>query len=171
MTITADIVGLGVGAFAGLIAAIVLNWPMSRRSDGFTPAYVAAAVLRRRSPDEVPFRDAVIVHHLAGILAGVLYGLVAIGIEGSVVAIAIESGMVTMTATPSGGVRLLSHVFAVGLVVAFVYVLFAHLVLPRAGGRIYEEQSTAVRGLWLRSVLIYGAVVLVVVPVVGVSVG
>ena len=82
---------------------------------------------------------------------------------------------------PSAGVRsrrleealgggLPGHLLGVIVVVGFIYAFFALLVLPRAGGRPYEEQATAVRGQWLRSALVYGLTMLMVVPAVVVSV-
>ncbi|NUE03416.1 hypothetical protein HUB97_13090 [Halorubraceae archaeon YAN] len=152
---------IGLGAISGLIAAAVMNWPMSHRADGFTPAYVAAGILTGRSADTVPFRDAVIAHHAAGLLAGILY---------AVVATVIGIGVPSVASVTVAGVDILAHLLASTLVVIFIYVFFAHLVLPRAGGRIYEEQSTAVRGQWLRSSLVFGTTIVVVVPLLAVVV-
>ena len=150
---------LAVGVVAGVVAALVMDWPMSRQPEGFTPAYIAAGVLTRSPPADVRFRTAMIAHHLAGGLAGLLYGLVAIGVD---------RAMPTLGA--AFGVSLPAHLLGVVVVVGFIYAFFAHLVLPRAGGRPYEEQATAVRGQWLRSALVYGVTVLVVVPAIVVSV-
>ncbi|WP_224448918.1 hypothetical protein [Haloprofundus salilacus] len=149
----ASMIRLALGALAGLVAAVVMDAPMGRQEGGFTPAYVAASVLRRTTPDAVSFRDATVVHHGAGLLAGVLYAVV------------LTFGETVVPRVVSlGGVDLLSHLVAVGVVVSFIYVFFAHFVLPRAGGDIYEEQSTAVRGQWLRSSLVFGAALAVVAP-------
>lgn len=150
---------LAIGIAAGVVAALVMDWPMSRQPEGFTPAYIAAGVLTRTPPTDVRFRTAMFVHHLAGGLAGLLYGLVALGVD-----------RLTPTLPPTVGVGLPAHLVGVIVVVGFIYAFFAHLVLPRAGGRPYEEQATAVRGQWLRSALVYGLTVLVVAPVVVVSV-
>jgi hypothetical protein len=91
------LVTLAVGGVAGLAAALVMDLPMSRQSEGFTPAYIAASVLRRSPPSDVSFRDANLVHHAAG-------------------------------------------------------------------GTIYEERATAVRGQWLRSSLVFGAALAVIAP-------
>lgn len=141
------------GALAGLAAAVVMDYPMSRQPEGFTPAYVAASVLRRTTPDDVRFRDASLTHHGAGLIAGVLYALVDIAFDG-----------VFPPTVAVDGVDLLPHVASVVVVVLAIYAFFAHGVLPRAGGRIYEEQSTAVRGQWLRSSLVFGAALAVVAP-------
>ncbi|MFC7128306.1 hypothetical protein [Haloferax chudinovii] len=143
-----------VGAVVGAVAAVVMAIPMWRQDDGFTPAYVAAAVVRRTSPDEVSFGDANVVHHVAGALAGVLYAVAYLATD----ALAPDLGV--------AGVDLPSHLVATAVVVAFIYVAFARFVLPRAGRRIYEERATAVRGQWLRSSLVFGATLLVLAPVV-----
>ena len=150
---------LAVGGVAGVVAAVVMDWPMSRQPEGFTPAYIAASVLTRRRPENVRFRTAMVAHHLAGGLAGLLYALVALGVDRGLPGIG-----------PIVGVTLAAHLVGVVAVVGFIYAFFAHLVLPRAGGRPYEEQATAVRGQWLRSALVYGLSVLVLVPSVVVSV-
>jgi hypothetical protein len=143
-----------LGAVAGLAAAVAMDVPMGRQSEGFTPAFVAASVLRRTTPDAVSFRDANVAHHGAGLLAGVLYALVLTGVEA-----------LLPTLVPVGGVALVPHLVAVFGVVLFIYGFFSYLVLPRAGGRIYEEQATAVRGQWLRSSLVFGVALAVVAPV------
>lgn len=150
---------VAIGAVAGLVAALVMDWPMSRQPDGFTPAAIAASVVTRQSVDDVSMAQLLVVHHFAGLLAGVLYGLVVLRLTASLPSVMLV-----------GGVDLLAHLLAVALIVGFIYGFFAHLVLPRAGGRSYEEQATAIRGQWLRSSLVFGATLLVVVPVVSVSV-
>ena len=149
---------LAIAIIVGVIAALVMDWPMSRQPEGFTPAYIAAGVLTRTPARDVQFRTAMIAHHLAGGLAGLLYALVALGVD------RVAPG------SPAIGVALGAHLIGVIAVVGFIYAFFAHLVLPRAGGRPYEEQATAVRGQWLRSALVYGATLLFLVPIVVVSV-
>jgi len=150
---------LAIAVIVGVIAALVMDWPMSRQPEGFTPAYIAAGVLTRTPAESVRFRTAMIAHHLAGGLAGVLYALVALGVD------RVSPGL-----SPAVGVALHAHLIGVVVVVAFIYAFFAFLVLPRAGGRPYEEQATAVRGQWLRSALVYGVTVLILVPAVMLSV-
>jgi hypothetical protein len=94
-----------------------------------------------------------IVHHLAGGLAGVLYGLLALGLA-----------VVVPPVTTTLGLNLPAHLLAVVGVVIFIYGFFAHVVLPRAGGRSYEEEATAVRGQWLRSALVFGLTLALAVP-------
>jgi len=149
---------LAIAVIVGVIAALVMDWPMSRQPEGFTPAYIAAGVLTRTPARDVRFRTAMIAHHLAGGLAGLLYALVVLGVD------RVAPG------SPAIGVALGAHLIGVIAVVGFIYAFFAHLVLPRAGGRPYEEQATAVRGQWLRSALVYGATLLFLVPIVVVSV-
>lgn len=136
------------GAVVGLVGAVVMDAAMHRQPDGWTPAFVAAAVLRRSRPDRVSFRDALLVHHVAGALAGVLYALVVYA-----TAMLLGPGV--------GFSTLVGHLVAVVAVVTFIYGFFAHLVLPRGAAGVYEERATAVRGQWLRSSLVFGGFVLV----------
>jgi len=106
---------VAVGALAGAVAAVVMDWPMSRQPDGFTPAAIAAGVLTRQSVDEVSMAQLLVVHHLAGLLAGVLYGLAVVGFTASLPAV-----------VSVGGLDLLAHLLGVGLVVGFIYGFFAH---------------------------------------------
>ncbi|TQQ79298.1 hypothetical protein EGH24_11750 [Halonotius terrestris] len=144
-----------VGVVVGLLAAVVMDWPMSRQPDGFVPAYIAASVVTRQPLADVRLPEAMIVHHLAGALAGLLYAVLFTGFS-------VEFPPLLMVV----GVDLLSHLLAVAVVVGFIYAFFAHFVLPRAGGQSYEEQATAVRGQWLRSALVFGATMAVGVPAV-----
>jgi len=148
-------VTLVVGVAVGFLAALVMDWPMSRQPDGFVPAYVATAVLTRQQLAAVRLPEAMVVHHLAGALAGLLYALLVVALRALVPSVSTVVGL-----------TLLVHLLAVALVVAFIYGFFAHFVLPRAGGQTYEEQATAVRGQWLRSALVFGATMLVGVPLV-----
>ena len=139
----------------GVLAAVVMDFPMARQAEGFTPAYIAASVLARSSPSSVAFRSAFVVHHVAGGAAGVLYALVYLLAADPLPAVATV-----------GGVSAVSHLLATLVVAGFVYAFFAHLVLPRRGRGIYEERATAVRGQWLRAVVVFGVTVAVVVPAV-----
>jgi len=149
---------IAVGALAGLVAAVVMDWPMSRQPDGFTPAAIAAAVVSRQSVEAVSFPELLVVHHAAGLLAGVLYGVAVLGLS---------SGLPELLVI--GGLNLVAHLLAVGLVVGFIYGFFAHFVLRRAGGKSYEEQATAILGQWLRSSLVFGLTLALVVPLVALS--
>lgn len=147
-----------VAMVAGLLAAFVMDWPMSRQPQGFVPAYIAAAVVTRKNVESVRFGEAMVVHHLAGVLTGVLYAVLVGTLSHGVPPVSV------------GGLNLIAHLLAVGVVVGFIYGFFAHFVLPRAGGQSYEQQATAVRGQWLRSALVFGVAMVVLVPVLTVSV-
>jgi len=139
----------------GVLAAVVMDFPMAKQAEGFTPAYIAASVLSRSRPSTVAFRSAFAVHHVAGGAAGVLYALVYLAAAG------LLPGVATV-----GGVHTVPHLLATVFVSAFIYAFFAHLVLPRRGRGIYEERATAVRGQWVRSVVVFGLTVVVAVPAV-----
>jgi uncharacterized membrane protein len=139
----------------GVLAAIVMDFPMSRQEEGFTPAFIAASVLARSRPDAVGFPAAFAVHHVAGAAAGVLYAVVYLLSVGP-----LPGGLAV------GGVAAVPHALATLAVAAFIYAFFAHLVLPRRGRGIYEQRATAVRGQWLRSVIVFGVAVVLVVPAV-----
>ncbi|SFR58297.1 hypothetical protein SAMN04487947_2543 [Halogeometricum rufum] len=144
---------VGLSGLSGLVAALVMGLPMARQEEGFTPAYIAASILRGTTPDEVSEVDAHVVHYGAGVVAGVLY--------------AAAYAALTAVVPPllsAGSVMVLPHALATIAVVGFVYVFFAHFVLPKAGKRVYEERSTAVRGQWLRSSFVFGVTLVVVLP-------
>jgi len=138
----------------GLLGALVMDYPMSRQEEGFTPAYVAAALVRRVPVAEVSVAEALVVHHATGAVAGVLYALVYL-----------LFARVVPDVVAVGGVVAVGHLAATMVVSGFVYAFFAHVVLPRTGRGIYEERSTAVRGQWLRSVIVFGVVLGLFVPV------
>ena len=75
----------------------------------------------------------------------------------------LHPGLSTPVATV-GGVGSVPHLVATLGVSGFIYAFFAHLVLPRRGRGTYEERATAVRGQWLRSVVVFGATVAAAVP-------
>lgn len=152
---------VAVGALAGLVAAIVMDWPMSRQPDGFVPAAIAAGIVTRQSVDDVSTAELLVVHHIAGLLAGVLYGVAAVGL----------TAILPTVSTVGGGVDLVAHLLAVSLVTVFIYGLFAHIVLPRAGGRSYEQEATAIRGQWLRSAVVFGSTLVIAVPMILFSIG
>ncbi|KAB1198992.1 hypothetical protein GJR99_14385 [Haloferax sp. MBLA0078] len=145
---------LALGALVGLAAAIVMDIPMWRQEEGFTPAYIAASVIRRTGPENVDFLDANLVHHVAGVLSGVLYAGVYLLVDA------------VIPELPVGGVDFTPHLISMLVVVVSIYFLFSYFVLPRAGRSIYEERATAVRGQWLRSSLVFGVALLVLGPAV-----
>jgi hypothetical protein len=143
---------VALGALVGIAAAVVMDIPMWRQEEGFTPAYIAASVIHRTRPENVDFLDANLVHHVAGGLSGSLYAVVYLGID----AVVPEAPLV--------GVDVFPHVVAAAVVVTSIYFSFSYFVLPRAGRSIYEERATAVRGQWLRSSLVFGVTLLVLGP-------
>lgn len=143
---------LALGAVVGLAAAVVMDIPMWRQEEGFTPAYITASVFRRTAPENVDFLDANIVHHVAGILSGVFYGAVYLVVDG------------VLPELPLAGVDFVPHLASMVVVVVSVNFMFSYFVLPRAGRGIYEERATAVRGQWLRSSLVFGVALLVLGP-------
>lgn len=145
---------VGLSGLSGLLAAIVMDVPMVRQEEGFTPAYIAASVFRRSSPDDVSEADAYVVHHGAGVFGGVLYAVAYLLLAATL------PPVVSM-----GVVSVLPHVLASVAVAVFVYAFFAHVLLPRSGARVYEERSTAVRGQWLRSSFVFGLTIAVSLPV------
>jgi hypothetical protein len=161
--VTALVLLLPAGVLAGLAGTVVMDVPMARHREGWTPAFVAASVLRRTDPGAVAFRDAAVVHHAAGVAAGVLYALVAAPL--SVV-------LGDTPATPGVAVLpVVAHGLAVAVVVGFVYGFFAYVVFPRAGRGIDDDRGTEVRGQWIRSVAVFGATFAVAVPAAAVAVG
>ncbi|MFB6089921.1 MAG: hypothetical protein ABEJ97_02575 [Halobellus sp.] len=144
-------------AVCGLLGALVMDVPMANQEHGYMPAYVAASTLLRRAPGEVSFPAALVLHHVTGAVAGGLYATVYLAFGLAAVTLAVPG-------IPLGGVAAVPHALATVLVSGFIYAFFAHLVLPRAGRRIYEERATAVRGQWLRSTVVFGVVLGVTVP-------
>lgn len=136
------------GVLAGVAATLAMDFVMSRRPEGATPAAVASGVLTRRPPHSAPDRLASVVHYLAGILTGGLFVWVLFAVE------AVIDG-------PSLASTLVAAVVLYVLMVGF----FLVVVLPRSqvlGGRVGE-----IRRDWALSALAY--VVVLVVLVGGVS--
>lgn len=151
--------GLGewlvVGVVTGLVGGVMMDLLMTQQEDGFAPAHVAVAVLTRRSPAEIPFRDAIFAHHLASGVVGGLYSVLSFAF-----AALIPAGWLI------GGVPTIPHALAVLVVVGFIYFLFTAIVLPRVNEGVYEERATAIHGQWLRAAALFGAVMLVGIPAV-----
>lgn len=149
VTVATSLLG---GSIAGLVAAIAMDVPMSRQSDGWTPAVIATAVLTRTTSEEVSIEQASVVHHATGVAAGILYGLLTFAMIGAVPSVS------------WGGVPLLAHTLAVTAVTLFIYLFFSHVVFPRVGGTVYEERATAIQGQWLRSSLVFAVTLAVAGP-------
>ncbi len=137
------VTGLAGGAIAGLIAALAMDVQMGRQPDGWTPAFVAVGVLTRTDPDDVSFERASALHHGIGVVAGGLYGALTLALADAVPHLVWQH------------VPLIAHALAVVVVTLFIYLCFAHVVLPRVGKTVYEERATAIRGQWLRSSLVF----------------
>ncbi|MFB6234481.1 MAG: hypothetical protein ABEH81_02660 [Halopenitus sp.] len=155
--------GLGgwlvVGVVTGLAGGVVMDLLLTQQEDGFAPARVAVAVLTGRSPVEVPFRDAVVAHHVASGIVGGAYGVLSFAFSALV-----PTGLLV------GGVQAVPHALAVLAVVGVIYFFFTAVVLPRVDDGVYEERATAIHGQWLRAAALFGAVLLVGVPAIVTSV-
>lgn len=141
------------GVLVGLGAGVVMDVLLAQQEDGFAPARVAVGVLTRRSPAEVPFRDAVAAHHVASGLVGGLYSVLSFAFAAFV-----PFGWTL------GRVRVVPHVLAVLVVVGSAYLVFTGVVLPRVDDSVYEERATAIHGQCLRAAALFGTVVLLGVP-------
>lgn len=135
---------VGVGATVGLFGALVMDVPMAALPEGFTPAFVAAGKLTGTDPDVVDDRTAYAVHHLAGVLAGVLFGL----------------GVVV-------GEPIAGSVWPAGLVAAFGVLLFLlavflYVVLPRTD--FDADRERAVVRAWVLSAFVYAVTLTFVGP-------
>lgn len=128
---------LALGGGAGLVAAVVMNVPMLLLRAGSLPARAAASVLRRTTPDRVPARDARVVHHVAGVLGGVLLA----GLQ-----LLLAASLDTVVAGVVAGL----------VVVALVFTVFVVVVLPRVTVR--EASTRVVRRSWAVSAVVYGVV-------------
>jgi hypothetical protein len=135
---------LVAGVRAGFGAAVVMDLPMAIQKEGYTPAYVAAGVLRGQDPEAVSRIDATIAHHGAGALGGVLFALVYAALDTTAISTAeLRSEGISTPAYP--------------IAVVFVYAFFARFVLVRFGGEA-RDRAGAVRRAWVVSTLVYGAV-------------
>ena len=143
------VTGLVGGALAGLIAALAMDVQMSRQPAGWTPAFIAVGVLTRTDPDDVSFERASVLHHGTGVVAGGLYGALTLALT------------VAVPHLLWPNVPLIAHRLAGVVVALFIYLVFAHVVLPRVGGTVYEERATAVRGQWLRSSLVFAVTMMI----------
>ena len=143
---------LVTGIRAGFGAAVVMDLPMATQDDGFTPARVAASVLRGTDPDEVSRTDALLAHHGAGALGGVLFALAYVVLD-----------TVSTQHSKIDGLSVPAYPLAVGFVVVFVYSFFAHFVLPRSGADARDRAAT-VRRAWLASAIVYGVALAALVP-------
>ncbi|PSQ44553.1 hypothetical protein BRD17_03665 [Halobacteriales archaeon SW_7_68_16] len=151
---------LAVHVALGLVAAVAMNYPMARQPLGFVPAFVAGSILSRRRSSAVPREVALVVHHAAGGLAGLLYGLLTL----AVAAVGVVPAPTAPTALVVGGV----------LVYAVLVGFFQHVALRLADLDLdghdaagHDDPRRVVLASWVRSAGSY-AIVLVALAV-GVS--
>lgn len=145
---------VGVGAVAGLLAAVVMNVPMHRLPEGSAPPFVAAGALTGDGPTDVNPVLASGTHYAAGVLAGTGHALLALALEGAY----------PFTArVASAGLLLVPHLLAVLATYAVLVVVFAYLVLPTFGGPV-RERAGLVRRDWVLSAGVYAVAVAVLVP-------
>ncbi len=135
---------VAVGAAVGLVGAVVMDVPMAALPEGFTPAFVAAGKLTRTDPDAVPERTAYVVHHLAGALAGVLFGL----------GVAVSEPV-------------FGSVWPAGLASAFVLMLFLvgfflFVVMPRTD--VAADRERAITRAWVLSAFVFAVALTFVGP-------
>jgi hypothetical protein len=146
---------LAVAAVAGLLATLAMTGAMSLLSEGYVPPYVAASALFDEPPGRVSRRQADAAHYAAGLLAGLLFELLVLGVE------AVRDATVA-TALVVGNVLTFSDLLAALLVVGFLYAFFGYVVFPRYGDRLYEDAASRerVRFHWLVSANVYGLALL-----------
>jgi len=139
---------------SGVVATVLMNIPMAVQPDGYRPAYVAAGGLRGIDPAEVSDAAAVLVHHVTGTAAALLYG-----------AVVFVLSLVLPTAIPLNGIPAIPHLIGVIAVAAFIFYFFERIALPRAGGS-FQSDSGAIVQQWALSTFIYGVTLGLLLPVV-----
>ena len=132
-----------LAVLGGFFAALAMDLPTSRLEEGTTPALVAASVLYDRPPATLHGRRARAVQYTAGIVAGVVYAVVAL----------LSAALLRPTTTVAE-IPLVPHL--VGGVAAglLFYAAVALYVLPRYGGGKRAVGAT-VRRSWGVSVAVY----------------
>lgn len=145
-----------VAAVAGLLAALAMTGVMAALSEGYVPPYVVASALFDEAPGKVSRRQADAAHYATGLLGGLLFELLVLGIE------AVRDATVA-TMLVLGNVLTLSDLLAAVVVIGALYVVFAYVLFPRFGERLYDETEhrERVRSHWLVSATVYGAALLV----------
>jgi hypothetical protein len=157
---------IGVGAFAGLLATILMNVPMQRLPEGSTPPFVAAGALTGEELSEVSEGLASLVHYAAGTLGGVGFVLAAEGIERVVTA---RGGAPGFDLVLSGtGIRLVPHFIAAAITFSVLFLLFSYVVLPLFG-KGAGDRAPQVRNDWAISAAVYTAALTIVLPVLTVA--
>jgi hypothetical protein len=148
-------VALGIGAFAGLLATVLMNLPMRRLVEGSTPPFVAASALTGEPLTEVSEGLASLVHYAAGTLAGAGFILAAETIESLLLVRYVLAGT---------GLPLVPHLAAGGITFSVLFLFFGYVVLPLFGGEA-ADRAARVRNDWAISAAVYTAAVLVLIPV------
>lgn len=153
-------VRLAVAMMSGVIAMVAVIAVIRIQSDGFVPAYVTAAMLWRRPPEQVSRSAADAVHLATGLGAGLLYETLLLGYERIRGPLGIDVEIVL------AGVTTVAELLAVVLVVAALYGTFSHVVFPRYGGVTYETRPRAIRRRCLFLTALYGCTLFATVTLV-----
>ncbi|WP_324759157.1 hypothetical protein [Haloarcula montana] len=136
---------------SGAMAAALMNIPMYVQPQGYQPAYVAAAGLRRCDPTDVSQALAVAVHQVTGTVAPLLYGAVVLVLSPLPIALSLN------------GVPTIPHLVGIAVLTLFIYFFFERVAMPRAGGSLREEATPIVRQ-WALSTFIYGVTLALLIP-------
>lgn len=142
-----------VCAISGAVVGLLLNIPMVTQDEGYLPAYVAAGGLTRVDPTAASRPLAVVVHHVTGVVAALLYGAIV-----AVLAALLPTGV------SLNGVPLVPHIVGIAAVTAFIYYFFARVAMPRFGGSLQDRSGQIVQQ-WALTAFIYGASLALFVPV------
>ena len=131
-----------------------MNIPMYVQPMGYRPAYVAAGGVTGRDPGETSDAAAVVVHHVTGTAAALLYGAIVVALSAILPAVLSLNGIPTVP-----------HLAGVLGVTLFVYYFFERVALPRAGGSLRADAEPITRQ-WALSAFIYGTTLGLFLPVV-----
>lgn len=159
---------VGIGAFAGLLATVLMNLPMQRLPEGSTPPFVVASALTGEALTEVSGGLASLVHYATGTLAGAGFVLVGEGIERVVAA---RGGAPGFDLVLSGtGILLVPHLIAAMTTFSVLFVGFGYVVLPLFG-KDARTRARRVRNDWAIATAVYTVALAVVLPVLTVAIG
>lgn len=153
-------VRLALATLGGLLAALAAAVAMRLQSYGYVPAYVAAAVAWRRTPESVSRSAADATLLAVGMGAGLLLEVLVVGWE------ALRPNLGVGIEIVVAGVTTVSELVAFAVVVAVLYVGFSRVVFPRYGGAAFETRPGTVRRQWAVSSLVYGVGLFVALKVV-----
>ncbi len=133
------LIDLLAAAAAGLLATLVMDFPMARLPEGKTAPTVAAGVLTDTHPDKAPARVATLVHYGAGTGTGVLF-----------LAVVTTLGQLFQPT--------LAYPLAGGLLVVVMVIFFILIPLPRAGG-FSQHRLTQIKRDWVVLATVYALTV------------